>query len=186
MNPRAVSSLQRPNKTQSLETIMEPILTNLHLDLTAFVWHSVNFVLLTAALWWLLFRPLTRLIEDRKAHIDESLVRAAEVERRATAAEAERQALIAGAHREASEIRQRAHEQVQRYVTRSRASASADADRIRQRATVRHGSAETESAPANAQHVKERLRIPRVTHHRNLGGGATVKAAPPRRTRGDY
>jgi F-type H+-transporting ATPase subunit b len=87
---------------------METILTDLHLDPTAFVWRSVNFVLLTAALWWLLFPPLARLIEDRKAHIDESLVRAAEIERRAAAAEAERQALIAGAHREASEIRQRA------------------------------------------------------------------------------
>jgi F-type H+-transporting ATPase subunit b len=119
---------------------MESILANLHLDLTAFLWHSVNFVLLTVALWWLLFRPLTRLIEDRKAHIEESLLRAEEIDRRAAAAEAEREALIASAHREAAEIRRRAQDQVQRYVTRSRAEATADADRIREQATVRYGS----------------------------------------------
>jgi F0F1-type ATP synthase membrane subunit b/b' len=43
---------------------MESIVTNLHLDLTAFIWYSINFVVLTAALWWLLFRPLMRLMTN--------------------------------------------------------------------------------------------------------------------------
>jgi F-type H+-transporting ATPase subunit b len=124
---------------------MESILTSLHLDLTAFIWHSVNFVVLVAALWWLLFRPLTRLIEARKAQIRESLVRAEEIDRNTAAAAAEREALIASAHREAAEIRSRAQDQVDHYLARSRARANADADRIRERATVGQGSASIES-----------------------------------------
>jgi F-type H+-transporting ATPase subunit b len=123
---------------------MESILTSLHLDLTAFIWHSVNFVVLAVALWWLLFRPVTRLIEARKAQIRESLVRAEEIERQAAAAAAERETLIASAHREAAEIRRRAQEQADRYLARSRARADADADRSRERATVGQGSASIE------------------------------------------
>jgi F-type H+-transporting ATPase subunit b len=124
---------------------VESIVTNLHLDLTAFIWHSVTFVVLIAALWWLLFRPLTRLIDERKAHIEASLLRAEEIDRQAATIEAEREALIASAHREAGEIRRRAQDQMDRYVTRARAGANADAERIRQQATVRHGSASIES-----------------------------------------
>jgi F-type H+-transporting ATPase subunit b len=129
---------------------MESIVTNLHLDLTAFIWHGVNFIVLTAALWWLLFRPLTRLIDERRARIEESLVRAEEIDRRAAAAEAERADVVASAHREAAEIRRRAQEQVHRYVTSSRAKANAEADRIREQAIVRHGSASGESDPEDS------------------------------------
>jgi F-type H+-transporting ATPase subunit b len=124
---------------------MESILTSLHLDWTAFLWHSANFVLLAAALWWLFFRPLTRLIEERKSRIEESLAHAEETNRHAARIEAEREALIASAHREAVEIRRHAHEQVDRYVRRSRARANADANRIREQATKRHGSTPIES-----------------------------------------
>jgi F0F1-type ATP synthase membrane subunit b/b' len=124
---------------------MESILTSLHLDLTAFIWHSVNFVVLVAALWWLLFRPLTRIIEARKAHIRESLVRAEEIDRQAAAAAAEREALIASAYREAAEIRRRAQDQVDRYLARSRERTNADAKRSRERATVGQGSASIEA-----------------------------------------
>jgi F-type H+-transporting ATPase subunit b len=124
---------------------MESIVTNLHLDLTAFIWHSVNFVVLTVALWWLLFRPLMRLIDERRARIQESLMRAEEIDRQAAAIEAEREAVIQSAHREAAEIRRRAQDQVHRYITRSRARAAADADRIREQATLRHGSVSVDS-----------------------------------------
>ena len=124
---------------------MESIVTNLHLDLTAFIWHSINFVVLTAALWWLLFRPLMRLIDGRRLRIQESLMRAEEIDRQAAAIEAEREAVIQSAHREAAEIRRRAQDQVHRYITRSRARATADADRIREQATLRHGSASVDS-----------------------------------------
>jgi F0F1-type ATP synthase membrane subunit b/b' len=119
---------------------MEDILTNLHLDLTALVWHSANFLVVVAIMWLLVFRPFARLIEERQRRIHESLARADEIDRRDGVAEAERQAVIATANKEAAEIRRRAHEQAQQYVRHSRTRATADANRIRERAAQRHAS----------------------------------------------
>ncbi len=117
---------------------MEEILTNLHLDFTALLWHSANFLVLVAILWFLFFRPFARVIQQRQRRIHESLTRADEIQRLDSVAEAERQALIAEAHKEAAAIRRRAHEEAQRYVRRSRTQANADANRIRERAAERH------------------------------------------------
>jgi F0F1-type ATP synthase membrane subunit b/b' len=154
---------------------MESIFTNLHLDLTAFIWHSVNFLVLTCALWWLFFRPLARLIEDRKARIHESLARAEEIDRQAAGAEAERQELIAGAHGEATEIRRRAHEQVERYVRRSRAGASADADRIREQAAARHGLEATQADASGPGPAERRPRRPRAINDHAGGRRSTLE-----------
>ena len=116
---------------------MQDILTTLHLDLTALLWHSANFLVLVAILWLVFFRPFARVIEQRQRRIHESLARAEEIDRLDSVAEAQAQAVIAEAHTEAAEIRRRAHDQVQRYVLRSRAQANADANRIRERAAER-------------------------------------------------
>ena|SRR5690349_865642 len=117
---------------------MQDILTNLHLDLTALLWHSANFLALVAILWFLFFRPFARVIEQRQRRIHESLARADEIDRLDSLADAERQALIVAANKDAAEIRRRAHEEAQRYVRRSRSRANADANRIRERAAERH------------------------------------------------
>ncbi len=117
---------------------MENILANLHLDVTALLWHSANFLVLVAILWLLFFRPFARVVEQRQRRVHESLARADEIDRLDSVAQAERQALIAEAHKEAAEIRRRAHEEAQRYVRRSRTRANADANRIRERAVERH------------------------------------------------
>jgi F-type H+-transporting ATPase subunit b len=117
---------------------MENILATLHLDLTALLWHSANFLVLVAILWLLFFRPFARVVEQRHRRVHESLARADEIDRRDSVAQAERQALIAEARTEAAEIRRRAHEEGQRYIRRSRTRANADANRIRQRAAERH------------------------------------------------
>jgi F0F1-type ATP synthase membrane subunit b/b' len=118
---------------------MQDILANLHLDLTALLWHSANFLVLVAILWLLVFRPFARVIDRRQRRIHESLARADEIDRLDGLAEVERQALIAAANKEAAEIRRRAHEEAQRYVRHSRTRANADANRIRERAAERHG-----------------------------------------------
>src|SRR5690242_21876562 len=100
---------------------MEDILATLHLDVTALAWHSANFLVLVAILWFLFFRPFARVIEQRQRRIQESLARADEIDRLDRIAREERQALIAEANKEAADIRRRAHDQVERYVLRSRA-----------------------------------------------------------------
>ena len=117
---------------------MENILATLHLDLTALLWHSANFLVLVAILWLLFFRPFGRVIDQRQRRIHESLARADEIDRLDSVAAAERQALIATAKRDAAEIRRRAHEESQRYVRHSRTRANADANLIRERAAERH------------------------------------------------
>jgi F-type H+-transporting ATPase subunit b len=117
---------------------MENIMATLHLDLTALLWHSANFLLLVAILSFLFFRPFGRVIEQRQRRIHESLARADEIDRLGSVAQAERQALIVAANKDAAEIRRRAHEGSQRYVRQSRSRANADANLIRERAAERH------------------------------------------------
>jgi F0F1-type ATP synthase membrane subunit b/b' len=131
---------------------MESILATLHLDVTALAWHSANFLVLVGILWFLFFRPFGRVIAQRQQRIHESLARADEIARLDGVAEAERQALIAEAHAEAAAIRSRAHDQVTRFVRRSRALASADANRIREQAAERHAQPET---PLPSRQVSE-------------------------------
>jgi F0F1-type ATP synthase membrane subunit b/b' len=117
---------------------MEDILTNLHLDLTALLWHSANFLLVVAILWLLVFRPFARVVEQRQRRIHESLARADEIDRLDGIAEAKRKAVIAAANKEATEIRRRAHEESDRYTRSARVRANAEVTRIRERATQRH------------------------------------------------
>jgi F0F1-type ATP synthase membrane subunit b/b' len=141
---------------------MENILSNLHLDFTAFAWHSANFLALVGILWLLFFRPFARVIEQRQQRIQHSLARADEIDRLDSIADAERAALIAEARREASEIRRRAHEEVQHYVLRSRTGANADADRIREQAQARHASHGEPVASRQPRGTSTRRRRPRV------------------------
>jgi F-type H+-transporting ATPase subunit b len=127
---------------------VESILANLHLDVTAFIWHSVNFLVLVGILWFLFFRPFGRVIAQRQQRIHDSLARADEIARLDSVAEAKRQAVIAEAYAEAAEIRRRAHDQARRFVLHSRARANADANRIREQAAERHAPA---TQPASRQ-----------------------------------
>jgi F0F1-type ATP synthase membrane subunit b/b' len=128
---------------------MEAIFTNLNVDTTAFIWHSVNFLVLVAAMWWLFFRPFAGVIERRQQRIQASLARAEEIDRLDRLAEAKRQELIAQAHKEVAEIRRRGEDQVRRFVVRSRAQTNAEADRIRAQAAARHAAASTPRDPRN-------------------------------------
>lgn len=87
-----------------------------------------------AALWWLFFRPITGLLEERERRVRKSLLRAEEIEEQAAAAEAARAELLAAAHAEAREVRARAEQQAQRLLVRARAQAREEADRILGRA----------------------------------------------------
>jgi F-type H+-transporting ATPase subunit b len=132
---------------------MESIFAYLDLNLVGLLWHSANFLILLAALWWLFFRPITRLLEERERRVRQSLRQAEEIEQQAVAAEAARAELIAAAHAEARDIRARAEGQAERLLLRTRAQAREDADRILERsattATPGHGSASPDGHSRN-------------------------------------
>jgi F-type H+-transporting ATPase subunit b len=136
---------------------MESIFAHLDLNVVGLLWHSANFLVLLAALWWLFFQPITRVLDERARRVRESLVRAEEIQYQAAAAEAERSELLAAAHAEAREIRARAEEQAKRLLARARVEAREEADRIRGRAltvaaTRLNGTGETDGpgSPAAA------------------------------------
>ncbi len=107
---------------------METIFANLNLNVVGLLWHSVNFLVLLGALWLLFFRPITRVLDERQRRVQESLMRAAEVEQLAVAAEDQRAEIIAAAHAEARGIRARAEKQADGLLVRVRANARGGGD----------------------------------------------------------
>jgi F0F1-type ATP synthase membrane subunit b/b' len=135
---------------------MESIFAHLDLNVVGLLWHSANFLLLLAALWWLFFRPITRLLDAREQRVRESLIRAEDIDKQAVVAEAERSALLAAAHAEARAIRARAEGQADRLLIRSRAMAREEAQRVAERAagTVNDQSAPSDDAVASVVDVR--------------------------------
>ena len=113
---------------------MESIVAHLGLNAVELLWHSLNFGLVLLGLWWLFFRPITRLLEERERRVHQSLRQAEELDRLAEQAEAERRELLSRAHREAAAIRARADEQARMFLARARAGAREEANRILERA----------------------------------------------------
>jgi F-type H+-transporting ATPase subunit b len=137
---------------------MASIFAYLDLNVVGLLWHSANFLVLLAGLWWLFFRPITRLLEERERRVRQSLRRSEEIEEHAAAAEVARAELMAAAHAEAREIRARAEGQAERLLVRARAQAREEADRILERA-VSAGSRADESGSRNG-HSRNGLESP--------------------------
>lgn len=113
---------------------MDAILTTLGLNLSGFLWHTLNFAILVFLLWRVLYKPVTAMLDERARRVTESLARAEEVERQSKQAEADRQALLVEMRREAETIRANADEQAKRIIATAQLSAQDEANAILQRA----------------------------------------------------
>jgi len=91
----------------------------------------VNFAVLALLLRALLYRPITGMLDERRAKIEQGLedARAAEVAR--TNAEAERQSILEAAHAEAQRLRAEANQQAEQAAAKIRADAQAEAVKIK-------------------------------------------------------
>jgi F-type H+-transporting ATPase subunit b len=91
----------------------------------------VNFVVLALLLRALLYGPITKMLDERRAKIEQGLedARAAEVAR--TNAEAERQSILEAAHAEAQRLRAEANQQAEQAAVKIRADAQAEAVKIK-------------------------------------------------------
>jgi F-type H+-transporting ATPase subunit b len=103
---------------------------SLGLNLTGFLWHTFNFLVLVGLLWLVLYKPVTKMLDERAARIRESLEQAEAVRRQSEQAEADRQALLAETRRESELMRVRADEQAKRIITEAQARAESEANRI--------------------------------------------------------
>lgn len=106
----------------------------LGINLGLLVSQIFNFTLLAVVLYFLLYRPVLRMFEERKARIRKGLEDAEEAARRRAEAEQEYERIVDEARREGQRIIAQATETSQRVAAEIRAKAEAEAEEIRKRA----------------------------------------------------
>lgn len=79
-------------------------MNGLGINLQDFLYQLVNFVILFAGLYWLLHKPLAKLLDDRRKEVSDSMAMAEQVKREAAEAEAKQQALLTHARTEAAAL----------------------------------------------------------------------------------
>jgi F-type H+-transporting ATPase subunit b len=97
---------------------------------------AANFVVFLAIIWKFAFNPISKMLVDRKARIEEGLRDAEQARRDRESAEAERVAALQEARREANEILARAQKVAQETRDADIAATKADLERMRERAAA--------------------------------------------------
>lgn len=102
--------------TTEFETVaaQESVASSLGLDPRLFVFQLINFALVIAIVWWLILKPLTKKMAERKTLIDESLDKAKEIESNLAMSEQKFQARIDEAKVEANKLIERTHDEAER------------------------------------------------------------------------
>jgi F-type H+-transporting ATPase subunit b len=103
----------------------------LGIDLGAFIWYLVNFLILLFLLQRFLYRPILGVMERRQAVIHESLENAEQVKQQVARAQQDYEARLLEARQEASRIVAQANDRAQVSAQEIVAQAQADAERIR-------------------------------------------------------
>jgi F-type H+-transporting ATPase subunit b len=110
--------------------------SGLQINLFWIIVASLNFLILFVILATFAFGPLGRMLEERRARIEEGLRDADQARRDRESAEAERLAAIQEARREANEILARAQKVAQDSRDADIAATKADLERMRERAAA--------------------------------------------------
>lgn len=97
---------------------------------------AINFLILLAIVWTFAFKPLAKMLDDRKAAIEQGLKDAEQARRDRESAEAERVAALAEARREANDILARAQKVAQESRDADIAATREELERMRVRATA--------------------------------------------------
>ena len=97
---------------------------------------SANFLVFLALIWTFAFKPISKILAERKARIEEGLKDAEQARRDRESAEAERVAALQEARREANEILARAQKVAQETRDADIAATKADLEKMRERAAA--------------------------------------------------
>jgi F-type H+-transporting ATPase subunit b len=95
---------------------------------------AANFVLFLALMWTFAFKPVAKMLEDRKARIEQGLRDAEQARHDRESAEQERMAALADARRESNDILARAQRVAQETRDADIAATRAELERMRERA----------------------------------------------------
>ena len=113
---------------------MNEVAETLGLDLTTFIWHLVNFIVLIALLTYFLYRPISTMLDERSRRIEESLAAAEQARAEVARADREREELLATTRREIQDMMTQAQHTADRFASDARANAQQEAQRIIERA----------------------------------------------------
>lgn len=97
---------------------------------------AINFLLFFAIIWTFAFKPVSKMLGDRRARIEQGLQDAEQARRDRDSAEAERVATLTEARREANEIISRAQKVAQESRDADIAATREELERMRVRATA--------------------------------------------------
>ena len=97
---------------------------------------AANFVVFLAILWKFALTPISKMLSDRKARIEEGLKDAEQARRDRESAESDRVAALQEARREANDILARAQKLADESRERDLAAAREEVERVRSRATA--------------------------------------------------
>jgi F-type H+-transporting ATPase subunit b len=97
---------------------------------------AANFVVFLALIWTFAFKPISKILADRQARIEEGLKDAEQARRDRESAESERVAALQEARREANEILARAQKIAQETRDADIAATKADLEKMRERAAA--------------------------------------------------
>ena len=110
--------------------------SGLQINLFWVIVSSLNFVFFAVLLYWLFGKPVTRMLSERRARVEQGLADAEQARKDRESAESERLATVQEARREANEIISRAQTVSQDAREADIAATKAELERLRERATA--------------------------------------------------
>jgi F-type H+-transporting ATPase subunit b len=110
--------------------------SGLQINLFWVIVSTLNFIFFAVLLYWLFGKPLTRMLSERRARVEQGLADAEQARKDRASAESERVAALQEARREANEIITRAQKVAQDSRDADIAATKAELERLRERATA--------------------------------------------------
>ena len=128
------------------------VLSTLGINLPGFLWHTLNFVVLVFLLSRVLYKPVVRMLDERRERVRESMEQAEQVRQEAERASQEREAQLADTRRQIQQMLAQATQTAERIQSEARQDAQQQAQRIVERAQQE---AQAERAQSMAQLRRE-------------------------------
>jgi F-type H+-transporting ATPase subunit b len=122
--------------TVALSAESEPLF---QINLFQVIIAAANFLVFLAIIWTFAFKPISKMLADRKVRIEEGLKDAEQARRDRESAESERVATLQDARRESQEILARAQKVAQDARDSDIAATKAELERMRERAAAANG-----------------------------------------------
>lgn len=124
---------------------MSDLFSAFGIDWKLLIAQAFNFGVLMVALWYFLYRPILRLIDERREKVAEGVRNAEMAEKKLSEAHGEKSDIIAKASREAEELVSNAKKRAEEKKTELTKEAQAKADAIVKDAEVRAHEAERQA-----------------------------------------